>query len=266
MEKYMIFPILLLVVIIALGTLVLSVRIIGAGERGVLLRWGAVTGTILDEGLHFITPIAESVDYMDVKTLKYETEASSASKDLQIVSSTIALNYKVKPDQVTWLRQNIGLDYRAKIIEPAIQEAIKASTAQFTAEELITERPTVRERMKQALQEKIDFLSTYSITIEDFNIINFDFSLEFNKAIEEKVTAEQLALKAQRDLERIKIEAQQKIESAKAEAESIRIQSEALKENADILQLRWIEKWNGNLPTYLGGGNGESVLLSLPVM
>ncbi|MBI4020988.1 MAG: prohibitin family protein [Candidatus Aenigmarchaeota archaeon] len=249
-------------VIILLVIAAQAIVIIEPGERGILLQWGRVTGTVFNEGLSFKFPIAETVDVMDVKTLKLETEASAASKDLQIVTSTIALNFRVKPESAIWLRQNIGLDYQFKVIDPAIQESIKAATAQFTAEELITKRPVVREQMKLNLQEKLSTLSGNSIFVEDFNIINFDFSDEFNRAIESKVTAEQLALKAERDLERIKTEAQQKIEQAKAEAESIRIQSEALKENADILQLRWIEKWNGNLPQYLG--NSEGIILSLP--
>lgn len=240
-----------------------SIVIIGPGERGVLLQWSAVTGTVFNEGMSFKIPIAEAVDVTDIKTSKIETKASAASKDLQVVTSTIALNFKIRPESVVWLRQNIGLDYKVKIIDPAIQEAIKAATAQFTAEELITKRQMVREQMKINLQEKLDILSSRSIVVEEFNIIDFDFSPEFNKAIEEKVTAEQLALKAQRDLERVKIEAQQKIEQAKAEAESITIQSKALSENPDILKLRWIEKWSGNLPQYLGSGS-EGIILPLP--
>ncbi|MBI4182129.1 MAG: prohibitin family protein [Candidatus Aenigmarchaeota archaeon] len=252
----------LIIVLFLAAVAAQAVTIIGPGERGVLLRWGAVTGTVFNEGLSFKLPIAETVDTMDVKTSKIETQASAASKDLQVVTSTIALNVRVRPEQVVWLRQNIGLDYRSKIIDPAIQEAIKAATAQFTAEELITKRPLVREQMKINLQEKLDSLSGGSVAVEEFNVIDFDFSEEFNRAIESKVTAEQLALKAERDLDRIKIEAQQKIEQAKAEAESLRIQSAALRDNPDILQLRWIEKWNGNLPQYLG--DSEGIILSLP--
>lgn len=253
----------IMAVIVVVFVVANTIVIIQPGERGVVLEWGRVTGNIFNEGLHFKIPIANNIDVMNVKTQKLETSSSAASKDLQIVTSTIALNYKVKPDAVTWLRQNIGLNYQQIIIDPAIQEAIKASTAKFTAEELITKRPLVRDEMKIALQEKLDLLSSYSIRVEEFNIVNFDFSAEFNAAIEEKVTAEQLALKSERDLERIKIEAQQKIETAKAEAESIRIQSEALKENPDILQLRWIEKWTGVVPYFVAGGS-ESLIFQMP--
>lgn len=233
-----------------------SITIIGAGQRGVVTEFGAVTDRTMNEGLNFKKPFIQGVDKFDVKTLKIETQASASSKDLQIVTSTIALNFRVKAERVNYIRQTIGKqqDYVVKIIDPSIQESIKSTTAKFTAEELITKRPQVREEMKIALQEKLNNLGGSSFIAEDFNIINFDFSPEFNQAIEQKVTAEQQALKAERDLDRIKIEAQQKIESAKAEAESIRIQSEALNENPDILQLRAIEKWNGILPVYTGSG------------
>jgi regulator of protease activity HflC (stomatin/prohibitin superfamily) len=214
----------------------------------------------------------DAVNIIDMKTQKLETDASAASKDLQVVKSKIALNYRVRPDNIAWLRQNIGLDYKSKIVEPAIQEAVKASTSQFTAEELITNRSLVRERMKEAMQLKLNLLSNYSISIEEFNIVDFDFSEEFNKAIEAKVTAEQQALKAKNDLERIKIEAQQNVETAKGEAEaritkakaeamSIQIQSEALKTYGDqIIKLRTIEKWQGAVPTYLGCGQDSFIL------
>lgn len=265
------------ILFIALLAALDSVVIVGAGERGVQLEWGRVTGVIYNEGLYFKTPIAQSVNIMDVKIQKLSTEASAASRDLQIVTAQIAVNYNVKPDAVANLRQKVGLDYKSKVIDPAIQEAVKAATAKYTAEELITKRAEVRDLMRLNLQQKVDEVTEYSISIVAFNIENFNFGEEFNKAIESKVTAEQNALKAERDLERIKVEAQQKIaeaqgqanatiQKAQAEAEAIRIQAQALKENPDVLQLRYIEKWNGQLPTYLfNSGSGTSgFILNLP--
>ncbi len=238
---------------VALILLINTVVLVGPGERGVVKTWGAVTGNIFDEGLHFKVPVAQGVDKMNVKTQKIETSTSAASKDLQIVTSTIALNFKLKPERTAYIRQNVGLSYQSVIVDPAIQEAIKAATAKFTAEELITKRALVREQMKINLVEKLFALGGNSFIVEEFNVVNFDFSAEFNSAIEAKVTAAQQALKAERDLDRIKIEAQQKIEAAKAEAESIRIQSLALRDNPDILELRAIEKWDGVLPIVTGG-------------
>lgn len=226
---------------------------IPAGERGVILTFGKPSMNAMSEGLHFKIPIAQSVIKIDVKTQKYETGASSASKDLQIVSTNIAVNYHLLPETTPELYRDVGKGYSNRLIQPAVQEVVKASTAQFTAEELITKRPQVKEEIKNLLIER---LSNRGIIVEDISITDFQFSETFNNAIEAKVTAEQQKLKADRDLERIEVEAKQKVVSAQAEAESIRIQSQALKENPDVLELRWIEKWDGIMPTtYVGGSN-----------
>lgn len=226
---------------------------IQAGQRGVLLTMGKPSMTSLGEGLGFKVPLFQSVKKMDVKTQKVESAADSASKDLQDVQTTIALNFHLNPEQVPKLYQEIGTDYKSRIIDPSIQESVKAVTARFTAEELITRRPEVRLGIQEALTEK---LSKYYIKVDGLNIVNFQFSESFDEAIEQKVTAEQLKLKAQMDLERIRVEAEQKVTRAEAEAESIRIQSEALKQSSNVLELRWIEKWNGIMPTtYVSGDN-----------
>ena len=236
--------------------------IIGAGERGVVLKFGAVEDRIMQEGLNLRVPIMESVVKVDVKTQKYEAHASAASKDLQIVTTQIALNYHIDPSGVNWLFQNIGPGYRERIIDPAIQEAVKAATAQYTAEELITKRAIVRDVMKTNLGEKLGDLSDGNIIVNELNIVDFDFSDEFNRAIEQKVTAEQLALKAERDLDRIKIEAEQRVTQARAEADALlltaKAQAEALKlqkleVTPELTQFKAIERWDGKMPVYWGG-------------
>ena len=184
---------------------------VGAGERGIQLRFGAVTGKIFDEGLYFRIPFVESVQKMDVRIQKDEVAASAASKDLQIVTSKIALNYHLDPDSVNKIWQEVGKNYNARIIAPSIQEAVKAESAKFTAEELITKREEVKEKIKANLAVR---LLKRSIIVDEFNIIDFEFYAAFNTAIEAKVTAEQLKLKADRDLERIVIEAAQKVADA----------------------------------------------------
>ena len=222
---------------------------VGAGERGIQLRFGAVTGKIFDEGLYFRIPFVESVQKMDVRIQKDEVAASAASKDLQIVTSRIALNYHLDPEAVDKIWQEVGKDYNTRIIAPSIQEAVKAESAKFTAEELITKREEVKEKIKANLAVR---LLERSIIVDEFNIIDFEFSPAFNTAIEAKVTAEQLKLKADRDLERIVIEAQQKIADAKGKAEAIKIEAIALRQNPQVVELRWIEKWDGKVPLYWG--------------
>jgi regulator of protease activity HflC (stomatin/prohibitin superfamily) len=238
------------IIIILLVLIFSSVGIVRAGERGVRLRFGAVTGDVLDEGLYFKIPLVERVVRMDVRIQKDEVSADAASKDLQDVSSVVALNYHLAPQGVADLYQNVRQEYKSRLVAPALQEAVKASTAQFTAEELITRRPEVREDIIEVLKEKFE---PHGITVDAFNIIDFEFSEAFNRAIEDKVTAEQESLAAQNRLEKVKFEAQQRIEDAKGKAEAIRIEADALARNPAIIDLRAIEKWDGILPKVTGG-------------
>lgn len=229
---------------------------IGAGERGVLLNFGAVQQDVLGEGLHFIVPIMQKVARIDVKVQKATTDAAAASSNLQDVNSTVAINYHIIPDKANVVYQTIGIGFKERIIDPAVQEVVKAVSAKYSAEELITKRESVSNAMKANLTER---LLAHNIAVDAFSIVGFSFSKIFMEAIESKQTAEQLALKANRDLERIKIEAEQKVTAAKAEAESLRLQRANI--SPDLIELRKIEanmkaidKWNGILPQVTGSG------------
>lgn len=224
-----------------------SYATIDAGERGILLTFGKAEERILQPGLQFKTPFAQSVVKIDVRTQKVESGAlNAASKDLQIVTTTVTAQYHLEPGKVNTIYKQIGTlkDVNSKIIEPAIREAVKATTAQFAAEKLITERELVKEKIKADLKER---LSGRDISFEDALITDFDFSPEFNKAIENKVTQEQNALAAKNKLEQVKFEKEQTIEIAKGAAESIRIQGEALRENPQLVSLKIAERWDGKL-------------------
>ncbi len=225
------------------------------GFVGVRTQFGAVVGKELAPGLQMKIPFIQTIEIMDCRTQKIEADANAASKDLQNISSKIAVNFSVNPELAVELYKQIGSNYKSVIIDPAVQEVVKMITAQFTAEEIITKRSDVSMKMTALLTEKI---ANEGINVEAFNVINFDFSEEFNKAIENKQIAQQQALKAEQDLNRIKIEAEQKTVQAKAEAEALKLQKQEI--TADLLELRRIEaqlkaieKWNGQLPTYTGG-------------
>jgi len=229
---------------------------IGAGERGIVLNFGAVQESVLGEGLHFRVPMMQKVAIMDVKVQKSLTNAAASSSDLQEVSSEVALNYHIVQDKANIVYQSIGIQFKERIIDPAVQEVVKAVTAKYTAEELITKRPAVSEAMRANLAER---LLVHNIAVDAFSIVGFSFSKIFMEAIESKQTAEQLALKAKRDLDRIKIEAEQTITAARAEAESLRLQRANI--SPDLIELRKIEanlraidKWNGILPQVTGAG------------
>lgn len=223
---------------------------IGAGERGVLLRWSAVTGKVFNEGLYFRIPISDRVITMDVQVQKEQVIATAASKDLQTVNSTVAVNYHIDPLRVAQIYQEIGTDFNSRLIDPALQESVKATTAKYTAEELITKREEVRDAVKNHLKEK---LATRGLIVDDLNIVDFKFSPSFEEAIEAKVTAEQAALAAKNKLEQIKFEADQQIAESRGKAEALRIESDALKSSPQILQLRALEKWDGRLPMVSNG-------------
>jgi prohibitin 2 len=229
---------------------------VGAGQRGIVLNFGAVQKQVLEEGLHIRIPVMQDVILMDVKLQKAETDAAAASADLQDVTSRVALNYHIVPDKANIVYQKIGVQFKERLIDPAILEVVKAVTAKYSAEELITKRPAVSEAMRAALADR---LIANNIAVDAFSIVTFSFSKIFTEAIESKQTAEQLALKAKRDLARIKIEAEQKITAARAEAESLRLQRTNI--SPDLIELRKIEanmkaieKWNGILPQVTGGG------------
>ena len=232
-----------------------SMKTVPSGYRGVLLQFGAAQPTVLGEGFHFVIPFVQSVQLLEVRVQKEQSTQTAASKDLQNVATTVAVNYSVVPEAANKLYQTVGMDYRNRIIDPAIAEALKAVTADYTAEELISKRPEVSTKMRELLSSK---LRKYDLNLEDINMKNFQFSDDFNKAIEAKQTAEQNALKAQRDLDRIKIEAEQQVTQAKAEADSLALKKSEV--TPELIQYKQIEvqekaldKWDGRLPSVTSG-------------
>jgi regulator of protease activity HflC (stomatin/prohibitin superfamily) len=225
--------------------------IIPAGHRGVVLRFSAVN-RVMDEGLNVQIPIIEGVKKIEIRTVKFEDTIQAASKDIQIVESRIALNYHIDPKLVGDLYRDVGMGFEFKVMDPAIQEAIKATTAKFVAQDLIEKREQVATETMALVTEK---LKAYNITVEAFNIMNFKFSAEFERAVEEKQVAQQNALKEKNNLEASKMKAQQEITLAQGTAQAIRLQTEAIMKQGgkDYVQLKAIEKWDGKLPTYMVG-------------
>jgi regulator of protease activity HflC (stomatin/prohibitin superfamily) len=240
LKKWSGFIALAIIVIVVLSS---SFTIIPAGHRGVLLQLGKVEG-VLSEGFNFKIPFITTVEKMEVRVQKEET-----------VSTIVAVNFSVSPESVNRLYQQVGLDYRSRIVDPAVAESVKAVMAKFTAEELITKRPEVSAEIKDMLGKR---LNTYYMKLEEINIKDFKFSETFNNAIEAKTAAEQQALKAKRDLDRVNIEAQQKISQAKADAEALRLKKQEI--TPELVRLKEIEnqekaidKWDGKLPQVTSG-------------
>ncbi|CEH31693.1 HflC protein [Aneurinibacillus migulanus] len=232
-----------------------SLTVVQAGHRGIIVQLGAVKPTVLGEGMHFKIPFIQDIVQVEVRVQKAESSASAASKDLQVVTTNMAVNFHMDPSSVNKLYQTVGMDYKGRIVDPAIGESLKAVVARYTAEQLISKRSEVSLQVKELLSKK---LSTYNMMLDEINITEFKFSDEFNRAIEQKQIAEQQALKSKLDLERIKIEKEQTITKAQATAESLRLQRENV--TPELVRMREvevqqqaIEKWDGKLPSTTGG-------------
>jgi prohibitin 2 len=263
-------------IIILLFIVSASVKIVDAGYRGVLLKFGAVdTSVALNEGIHFVTPFRDSVIQMEVRTQKTVENAASASKDLQDVTTQVALNYRINPDRAQVVYQQLGFEYGNRVIAPAIQESVKQVTARFNAEELITKRETVKNQIEEQIKAR---LAPYNIVVDTISITEFQFSDQFRKAVEAKVEAQQRALQAQNDLRRIEIEAQQNeakavgeqkanvaradgirqanVLQAEGESQAIKIIDQQLRTSPTYLEWLKTQRWDGKLPLVTGGGSG----------
>ena len=252
-----------LVIFVGLGIALGSWYTVAPTERAVIVRLGHLQEDVRTEGLHFKIPFLDSVHFADMRINSANGLAKSASKDLQNVSTNIAVNYVINEGKLLDLYRALSLDHekiQATVFSSAIQESVKRATAQYTAEELVTKREKVREEIETSLRDKVE---KFGVTISQVNIVNFDFSESFDGAIEAKVKAEQDALTSKNKLEQVKYEAQQQIERAKAEAETIRIQANAIQAQggAAYVKLRGIEKWDGALPSTALGGRTPMITL-----
>ena len=248
-----------------------SVVVVEAGHRGVVLYVGAVENRVLGEGIHFIVPFAEQVIQMEVRTLKFQADATAASNDLQEVQTTIALNYHISPSQANIIYQQLGVDYADRIIAPTIQESVKASVAKFNAEELITKRATAKAVIAGSIANT---LGARDIVVETVFITDFKFSQAFATQVESKVVAFQKFLTEQNNLKAIQVVANQTVVQAQAaaranvakangESQAIKIITVQLKQSPAYLQWLSINRWNGQMPYALG--SGASPLFQLPV-
>jgi regulator of protease activity HflC (stomatin/prohibitin superfamily) len=250
------------VVIAALVLVAGSTGIVGAGQRGVLLRFGAVTGTIKEEGLYFKIPFAEQVVLMSTQIQKYSAPASASSKDLQVVTTEVTLNYQLEGSKVGETYRNMRQDYENRVIQPFIQEAVKSTTANFDAEQLITQRPRVKADLQDLITKR---LAPLGIGVVELSITDFRFTQVFQDSIEAKVKAVQQALEAENALRRVGFEAQQAIVKATAEAKGLELQKVQITEQLlDLrrieVQGRAVEKWNGVMPTVVTSGGPVPML------
>lgn len=259
-----------------------SVFTVQSGTRSLVFSAGKLT-SVAGEGLHFRIPVYQDIMNIPVTTLKADERAEAASSDLQVVRASISVNFHFDESKLAEIYQQTHFDVLERIIKPRIQESMKAVAAKHTAEELIVSRAVAKQEIDNILKAE---LQRYNIIVEDVQLTHFQFSPEFDRAIEAKQTEAQNALKAKNILERTKIESEERVVQAKAEAEAlrvraqaeaealrvrsqaeaeaIRIQSEAIRNQGgtEYVHLRWIEKWNGQPPSVVSGEGASSFILN----
>jgi len=236
----------------------LSVYTVPAGFVGVVTRFSAVQ-RIVQPGFGIKIPFIEDVVKMDVRTQKDQTDATAASSDLQQVTSTIAVNYNLDPAYASTVYQTVGTDYPDILIAPAIQNIFKATTAKFTAEQLIDQREQVRASAEAALKTQ---LSQYHVLVLNFNIVNFNFSDQFNQAIEAKQVAQQQVETAKQLLAKAQVDAQTAVAQAQGQADAQKALKDAGSLTPEYLEFLAIQKWDGRLPTVVTGGATPFIDLS----
>lgn len=251
----------LLLTLVALLALIglSSYVIINPGEAGVLSILGKARDGVLLEGVHFKPPLISKVDIYDVTVQKFEVPAQSSTKDLQQLSASFAINFRLDPMQVVNIRRTQGTlqNIVAKIIAPQTQESFKIAAARRTVEEAITKRNELKQDFDEALGGR---LKKYGIIVLDTSVVDLAFSAEFSRAVEEKQIAEQRAQRAVYVAREAEQEAEATINRAKGQAEAQRLLRETL--TAELLQKQAIEKWDGKFPQVLGG-NGAIPFLNL---
>ena len=254
-----------IVIIIILAVIIIlnCITIVSPGHTGVVVTLGKVNETVWQEGLHFKIPFVQSVVMIDNRITKLEVDTEAFSSDLQTVDTRLAINYRVDTSKSYSIYKNIGAGYETVLVEPAVNEVLKAIVAQYSAEESVTNRTLISTGLVEGLNSKLNDIGLY---VTDVNIINFEFSEAYITAIEEKQVAQQELLKAETDK-------QTKITNAEAEAEATKVkaqgEAEALKITAEaeaeanatiadsltdeLIKYQKIERWNGELPKVSGG-------------
>ena len=264
---------LILVVVFAVIFLSSSFVVIPAGHTGVALTFGKVEDNVLQEGLHFKVPFVQKIVVVDNRIVKLDVNTEAFSKDLQTITTVVAVNYHVGKENSQNLYKTVGMGFEEVLITPAVNEVLKAVTAKYTAVELVSSRAEVSMLLDEGLNEK---MNAYGIFINELNIINWDFSEEYINAVEAKQVAEQNLIKTRTEQEQALViantEAQKRVIAAEAEANEIKVLAQANAESNRIIpesiselliKYQTVSKWDGKLPTVMSGS--DNMLIDIPL-
>lgn len=279
-----------IVVTIICLVLVLSIAfgcftVIPAGHTGVVMTLGKVSDNVLQEGLHFKTPFVQTVMTIDNRIVKLEVATEAFSKDLQTVTTVLAVNYRISKSMSYSIYKEVGMGFEDVLVKPAVNEVLKAVVAQYTASDLVAQRSEVSVKLDELLNDK---LNARGIFIEDLNIIDWDFSAEYIAAIEAKQVAEQNLIKTRTEQEQqiviANAEAEKQVIAAQAAADSaliaaeteakrIKLEAQAQAEanklitesiTPTLIDYMKVQQWDGVMPKVMTG-EGASPFISFDV-
>jgi regulator of protease activity HflC (stomatin/prohibitin superfamily) len=236
-----------------------SFTIVPAGHMGVQVTMGTVNPTALEAGFHMVNPVSY-VYNVNVQLQRAELQQQSAgTKDMQQVHTDLVVNYRLTPTMVATIYKEYGLNVAEKVLGPAIGEAFKSVTGQYTSEELIVKREEVSGKILERLASKV---TPFDITVSNISLVNFGFSKGYQDSIDAKMVATQNTQRAEQELRKAEIDAKTRVAQAEGEAKAIAIQAQAIQSNggAQYVQLQWIEKWDGKMPNTVVNGNSGMML------
>ena len=229
-----------------------GIKVVETGNRGVKVRFGEILGEPLPEGLYFYNPITTSIKELNVREVKYTATTNVYSKDAQVVEVTYTLNFKPNASEIAELYKNVGYNWSDVLIRQILEGNIKEVSGKYAAVDLIEQR---QEFGNQIITELTAEFAKKRIELISFEVSDMNFDDDFETAVKNKVIAVEQAKEAQNRTVKIREEAEQQIIAAKAEAESMRIRSNALKENKGLVDYEAVQKWDGKLPQQMFGNS-----------
>ena len=234
---------------------------VSEGQKALVTTFGRASNHIYSAGLHVKLPIIQHVKRFDVKTIRADYKTQTYTKDIQTATIVVSYSYNLIANDIVQTYKEYGNDWQERILYPNLEQAVKAEVGTWNADTMVANRDKVAEDILKSLQERM-IAHNYPVAISNFQMINIDYSSQFEQAIEKKVIAEQAALEEANRTKQVEQTSKQKVVAAKAEAESMRIRANALAQNPKLVSYEAVQKWDGHLPQIMAG-NGSTPILDL---
>lgn len=227
---------------------------VSEGQKALITTFGKASNTIYSAGIHLKLPLIQHVKRFDVKTIRADYKTQTYTKDIQTATIVVSYSYNLIANDIVETYKEYGNDWQERILYPNLEQAVKAEVGTWNADTMVANRDKVAEDILKSLQERM-IAHNYPVAITNFQMINIDYSNQFEQAIEKKVIAEQAALEEANRTKQVEQTSKQKVVAAKAEAESMRIRANALAQNPKLVSYEAVQKWDGKLPQFMMGNS-----------